>query len=103
MKTFEEKFTAWLDGALAKEEAVTFEKENPSLYKERNDLLKLRSLLKEHLGGARSYLIKTFSMRRSWLGSSVKLAGAGWVDHGWGCLGWRGAVSLRWLPALPSS
>ena len=42
MKTFEEKFTAWLDGALAKEEAVTFEKENPSLYKERNDLLKLR-------------------------------------------------------------
>ena len=52
MKTFEEKFTAWLDGALAKEEAVTFEKENPSLYKERNDLLKLRSLLKEHLGRA---------------------------------------------------
>ena len=35
MKTFEEKFTAWVDGALAKEEAVTFEKENPSLYKER--------------------------------------------------------------------
>ena len=52
MKPFEEKFTAWLDGALAKEEAVTFEKENPSLYKERNDLLKLRSLLKEHLGRA---------------------------------------------------
>jgi len=52
MKTFEEKFTAWLDGALAKEEAVTFEKENPSLYKERNDLLKLRSLLKEHFGCA---------------------------------------------------
>jgi len=52
MKTFEEKFTAWLDGALAKEEARTFEKKHPSVYKERSDLLRLRSLLNEHLGRA---------------------------------------------------
>jgi hypothetical protein len=99
MKTFEEKFTAWLEGTLAKEEARTFEKEHPSLYKERTDLLRLRSLLKEQLGRARNYLIRTFSMRRS----SVKQAGVGWVGHGWVCPGWLGVVSLRWPPASPSS
>jgi hypothetical protein len=52
MKTFEEKFTAWVDGALAREEARTFEKEHPSIYEARSDLLRLQSLLKEHLGRA---------------------------------------------------
>ena len=47
MKTFEEKFTAWLDGCLSAEESLAFENENPSLLEDRRNLLKLRSLLKE--------------------------------------------------------
>ena len=47
MKTFEEKFTAWLDGALSAEESLAFEKEHPSVLKDRSDLLKLRSLMRE--------------------------------------------------------
>lgn len=49
MKTFEEKFTAWLDGALSKDESLAFEKEHPSILDEGRDLLKLRSLLKDNL------------------------------------------------------
>jgi anti-sigma factor RsiW len=52
MKTFEEKFTAWLDGALSEEESAAFEKEHPSIQEEGRDLLKLRSLLKENFGRA---------------------------------------------------
>ena len=49
MKTFEQKFTAWLDGALSAEESLAFEKENPSILKHGSDLLKLKSLMKENL------------------------------------------------------
>jgi hypothetical protein len=49
MKTFEEKFTAWLDGALSAEESLAFEKKHPSVLKDGSDLLKLRSLMKENL------------------------------------------------------
>jgi anti-sigma factor RsiW len=48
MKTFEEKFTAWLDGSLSAEESLAFENEHPSLLEDRRNLLKLRSLLKEN-------------------------------------------------------
>jgi anti-sigma factor RsiW len=47
MKTFEEKFTAWVDGELNAEEARSFQKEYPSLQKERAELLKLKDLLKQ--------------------------------------------------------
>ena len=40
MKTFKEKFTAWLDGALSAEESLAFEKEHPSLQEERRELMK---------------------------------------------------------------
>ena len=49
MKTFEQKFTAWLDGALSAEESLAFEKEHPSILKDGSDLLKLKSLMKENL------------------------------------------------------
>ena len=49
MKTFEEKFTAWLDDALAGEDLRSFEAEYPSLQQEKAEFLKLRSLLKESL------------------------------------------------------
>lgn len=49
MKTFEERFTAWLDGQLRGEELRSFEKEYPSILQEKADYLKLKSLLKENL------------------------------------------------------
>ena len=49
MKTFKEKLTAWLDGALSAEEALAFEKEHPSILDEGKDLLKLRNVLKDNL------------------------------------------------------
>ena|ERR1700730_15145564 len=49
MKTFEEKFTAWLDGLLGGKELRSFETEYPSLQREKTEFLKLKSLLKESL------------------------------------------------------
>ena len=49
MKTFEEKFTAWLDGELGSEEVRTFENEHPSIQQERTEFLKLKRLLRESL------------------------------------------------------
>jgi hypothetical protein len=49
MKTFEEKFTAWLDGALGGEELQAFENEHLSLQPEKVEFLKLRSLLRQSL------------------------------------------------------
>jgi hypothetical protein len=49
MKTFEEKFTAWLDGALGGQELQSFENEHPSILHEKADFLKLKSLLRQSL------------------------------------------------------
>jgi hypothetical protein len=49
MKTFEEKFNAWLDGLLSGEELKSFENEHPSIRRDRAGLLKLQNLLREHL------------------------------------------------------
>jgi hypothetical protein len=49
MKTFEQKFTAWLDGTLSGPELQSFESEHPSILHEKADFLKLKSLLKVSL------------------------------------------------------
>jgi hypothetical protein len=49
MKTFEEKFTAWLDGALGGEELQDFENQHPSIQQEKADFLKLKSFLRQGL------------------------------------------------------
>ena len=53
MKTFEEKWTAWLDGQLSGKELTEFEASLPDLAAaelEKRDALKLGSFLKEQLG-----------------------------------------------------
>src|SRR5450755_774945 len=53
MKTFEEKFTAWIDGELAGKELVEFEASLPDKAAadlEKQDALKLGTFLKEQLG-----------------------------------------------------
>jgi hypothetical protein len=49
MRTFEQLYTAWVDGALTKDEAAAFEKQHPELLRERDDMSKLRQLLQRHL------------------------------------------------------
>jgi anti-sigma factor RsiW len=52
MKTFEEKWTAWVDGELAGSELAEFEATLPdraAAEAEKRDALKLRTFLKEHL------------------------------------------------------
>jgi hypothetical protein len=51
MKTFEEKFNAWVDGLLSGEEAKSFENEHPSIRQEQAEFLKLKSLLRDSLCG----------------------------------------------------
>jgi hypothetical protein len=50
MKTFEEKFNAWLDGLLKGEELKSFESEHPSILQDKAEFLKLQSLLRDNLG-----------------------------------------------------
>jgi hypothetical protein len=47
MKTFEEKFAAWLDGTMSAEEARLFQNDHPSIRQERTDVLRLRQLLRQ--------------------------------------------------------
>jgi hypothetical protein len=52
MKTFEEKWTAWIDGELAGDELAKFEASLPdraAAEAEKGDALKLQTFLKEHL------------------------------------------------------
>jgi hypothetical protein len=49
MKTFEERYTAWIDGALPEEEKAAFEQEHPDLVGEREQGAALRKLLREQL------------------------------------------------------
>jgi hypothetical protein len=48
MKTFEEKYTAWLDGALSENEREVFEKDHGLEAAEKAEYQKLHSLLCEH-------------------------------------------------------
>ena len=50
MKTFEEKFNAWLDGLLSDEELKSFENEHPSIQQDKAEFLKLKNLLRDNLG-----------------------------------------------------
>jgi len=49
MKTFERKFTAWLDDELAGREMRSFENQHPSIHAEKTEYLKLKNLLREGL------------------------------------------------------
>lgn len=49
MKTFEQKFTAWLDDMLSGDELRSLETHHPSVHEEKAEYLKLKSLLRESL------------------------------------------------------
>jgi anti-sigma factor RsiW len=49
MKTFEERYTAYLDGLLSENEAAIFEQEQPALVAQKVEWTKLRRVLRENL------------------------------------------------------
>jgi hypothetical protein len=49
MRTFEERYTAWIDGALPEEEKAAFEQEHPDLIGEREQGAALRKLLRAQM------------------------------------------------------
>jgi anti-sigma factor RsiW len=49
MKTFEERYTAYLDGLLNEREAAIFEQEQPALAAKKTEWLKLRGVLRDNL------------------------------------------------------
>jgi hypothetical protein len=49
MKTFEERYTAYLDGVLNEQDAVVFERDQPALAAKKAEWLKLQGVLKESL------------------------------------------------------
>jgi hypothetical protein len=104
MKTFEQLYTAWVDGALTKEEAADFEKRHPELLQERDDMSKLKQLLQRNLVPgelARADFFTTKLMEQivpaerslpSWLGVP-RLA--------WGGVGSLAAALLLFLVFIP--
>jgi anti-sigma factor RsiW len=49
MKTFEERYTAYLDGLLSESEAAIFEQKQPALAAKKAEWLKLQRVLRENL------------------------------------------------------
>jgi anti-sigma factor RsiW len=49
MKTFEERYTAYLDGQLSESEAAIFEKEQPALATQKTEWLRVQQFLRENL------------------------------------------------------
>src|SRR3954447_22807281 len=49
MKTFEERFTAYLDGLLSESEAAILEQEQPTLAAQKTEWSKLQRVLRENL------------------------------------------------------
>jgi anti-sigma factor RsiW len=49
MKTFEERYTAYLDGLLSEREAAIFEQEQPILIAQKAEWIKLQRVLRENL------------------------------------------------------
>jgi anti-sigma factor RsiW len=48
MKTFEERYTAYLDGLLSESEAAVFEQEQPALAAQRAEWAKLQRVLRKY-------------------------------------------------------
>jgi hypothetical protein len=97
MKTFEQKFTAWLDGTLSGQELQSFESEHPSILHEKVDFLKLKSLLRQSMRRPElespdffnSRIMEQISKERS---TSIRSSRWRWL--GLPRLAWGGIVTL---------
>ena len=109
MKTFEEKWTAWIDGQLAGHELAEFEASLPdraAAEAEKRDALKLRTFLKDHLLCRAMGNEEFFSHQlRERIASETAVptspsAGGGRVWWPIGRLAWVGATALALFAAV---
>lgn len=109
MKTFEEKWTAWVDGELSGRDLVEFEASLPdkaAAEAEKRDALKLRTFLKEHLPCRAMGNEEFFSHQlREKIASDTAVptsqgAGGGRVWWPIGRLAWVGATALAVFAAV---
>jgi hypothetical protein len=104
MKTFEEKWTAWIDGQLTGKELVEFEaslSDKAAAEAEKRDAQKLGAFLRQELGAQAmtneeffSHQVRERIARES---AGRDRVGAGWERSTWWTvrrLAWSGAVSL---------
>ena len=97
MKTFEERYTAYLDGLLSEREAAIFEQEQPALAAQKAEWSKLQRVLRENLVPIElpnsdffnSQLLEQISKTPSGNRSLV----AGWFGIPWLAWGGLGAVT----------
>src|SRR6266403_1961669 len=97
MKTFEERYTAYLDGLLSESEAAIFEQERPALVAQKVEWAKLQRVLRENLVSVEltntdffnSQLLQQISNAPSRSRSLV----AGWLGIPWLAWGGFGAVT----------
>lgn len=97
MKTFEERYTAYLDGLLSESEAAIFEQERPALVAQKAEWAKLQRVLRENLVSVEltntdffnSQLLQQISNAPSRSRSLV----AGWLGIPWLAWGGLGAVT----------
>jgi hypothetical protein len=109
MKTFEEKFTAWLDGALSGQELQSFENEHPSVLHEKADFLKLKSLLRQGLHRPElkspdffnSRIIEQISRERQAAGRSSRWRWLGMPRLAWGGIFTLSAGFALFLTIIP--
>ena len=103
MKTFEEKWTAWLDGQLSGTELADFEASLPdkaAAEAEKSDAKKIGALLKEHLGARalnnEEFFNHQLSERIARESATPSHEAAGEVSNWWTIrrLFWAGATSL---------
>jgi anti-sigma factor RsiW len=97
MKTFEERYTAYLDGLLSESEAAIFEKEQPALAAQKADWQKLQRVLRENLGSIELTNVDFFN---SQLLQQITAASArnrplvtGWFGVPWLAWGGFGAIT----------
>jgi len=97
MKTFEERYTAYLDGLLSESEAAIFEQEQPDLAAQKAEWSKLQRVLRENLISVE--LTKTDFFNSQLLQQITKTSShgrslaAGWFGIPWLAWGGLGAVT----------
>jgi hypothetical protein len=97
MKTFEERYTAYLDGLLSESEAAIFEQEQPALIAQKKDWAKLKQVLRENLASVEltnaDFFNSTLLQQIANAPSRSHSLAAGWFGIPWLAWGGLGAVT----------
>jgi hypothetical protein len=96
MKTFEERYTAYLDGLLSESEVAVFEKEQPALVAQKVEWTKLQRVLRENLVSVELTNTDFFNrqlLQQITIAPAHRRSVAGWFGVPWLAWGGLGAVT----------